>query len=274
MPPVFGPAVAVEDPLVVLRRRQRHDVLAVAERQQRELLALEELLQHHGRSAPKRRSVKKTSTAARASASVGADDHALAGGEPVGLEHRRVGGAGEVLERLLAAAQEDVAGGRHPGLLHQLLGEGLRALQLGRRARSVRRPAPRPPRARRRRRRPAPPRARRRPGRRRRSPAARRSPRRRRRRRPAGTRRRRRSRRCRARRAPRGRGPSAAAPARSRARAPLRRRPGPSSDELRATSGQLRRPASRSASGWSSSRASRARPRPWPSSSRRAPRSR
>ena len=46
MPPVFGPAVAVEDPLVVLGRGQRHDVLAVAERQQRELLALEELLQH------------------------------------------------------------------------------------------------------------------------------------------------------------------------------------------------------------------------------------
>ncbi len=36
-----------------------------------------------------------------------------------------------MLERLLAAAQEDVGGGRHPGLLHQLLGEGLRPLQLG-----------------------------------------------------------------------------------------------------------------------------------------------
>ena len=45
------PLVAVEDPLVVLGRRQRHDVLAVAERQQRELLALEELLQHHRRLA-------------------------------------------------------------------------------------------------------------------------------------------------------------------------------------------------------------------------------
>ena len=46
MPPVFGPSVAVEDPLVVLGRRQRDDVLAVAERQQRELLALEVLLEH------------------------------------------------------------------------------------------------------------------------------------------------------------------------------------------------------------------------------------
>ena len=37
-----------------------------------------------------------------------------------------------MLDRLLAAAQEDVGGGRHPGLRHQLLGEGLRALELGR----------------------------------------------------------------------------------------------------------------------------------------------
>ena len=40
------PAVAVEDPLVVLGRGERDDVLAVAERQQRELLAVEELLEH------------------------------------------------------------------------------------------------------------------------------------------------------------------------------------------------------------------------------------
>ena len=46
-----GPLVAVEDPLVVLGRGERHDVLAVAEREQRELLALEELLQHDGRLA-------------------------------------------------------------------------------------------------------------------------------------------------------------------------------------------------------------------------------
>ena len=51
MPPVFGPAIAVEDPLVVLRRGQRHDVLAVAERQQRQLLPLEVLLEHDLRVA-------------------------------------------------------------------------------------------------------------------------------------------------------------------------------------------------------------------------------
>ena len=46
-----GALVAVEDPLVVLGRGERHDVLAVAERQQRELLALEELLEHDRRRA-------------------------------------------------------------------------------------------------------------------------------------------------------------------------------------------------------------------------------
>ena len=63
------PLVAVEDPLVVLGRGEWDDVLAVAEREQRELFTLEELLQHDGR-CPKRRSVKNTSTASRASASL------------------------------------------------------------------------------------------------------------------------------------------------------------------------------------------------------------
>ena len=46
MPPVFGPSVAVEDALVVLGRGQRHGALAVAQRQQRQLLALQVLLDH------------------------------------------------------------------------------------------------------------------------------------------------------------------------------------------------------------------------------------
>ena len=46
MPPVFGPLVRVEDALVVLGGRERHRALAVADREQRQLLALEELLEH------------------------------------------------------------------------------------------------------------------------------------------------------------------------------------------------------------------------------------
>ena len=43
---MLGPAVAVEDPLVVLGGGQRQRALAVAQRQQRQLLAVEVLLDH------------------------------------------------------------------------------------------------------------------------------------------------------------------------------------------------------------------------------------
>ena len=56
MPPVFGPVVAVEDALVVLRRGQRERALAVAQREQRQLLAVEELLDDAPGASPKRRS--------------------------------------------------------------------------------------------------------------------------------------------------------------------------------------------------------------------------
>ena len=97
-----GSLVAVEDPLVVLRRGQRHDVLAVAEGQQRELFALEELLQHDGRRAEAPLAEEDLDRLARGGLGV-ADDHALAGRQAVGLEDRGIGGAGELLERLLAA---------------------------------------------------------------------------------------------------------------------------------------------------------------------------
>ena len=86
------PFVAVVDPLVVLGRRHRHRALAVAEREQRQLLALEELLEHDlgvaeaplGEELLDRRARRRL---------VGADHHALAGGERVGLEHERIGRA-------------------------------------------------------------------------------------------------------------------------------------------------------------------------------------
>ena len=74
-------------------------VLAVAERQQRELLAVEELLEHDLGGAEAPLDEEGLDRLARLGL-VGADDHALARGQPVGLEHRRVGDAGELLERL------------------------------------------------------------------------------------------------------------------------------------------------------------------------------
>ena len=125
-----GALVAVEDPLVVLGGGERDDVLAVADRQQRELLAIEELLGDDGGRAEAPLGEEDVDRIARLDLAR-ADDHALARGEAVGLEHGRVGATSEVLQCFLAAVEEHMGGGRHPRLLHQLLGEGLRSLELG-----------------------------------------------------------------------------------------------------------------------------------------------
>ena len=104
--------VAVEDALVVLRGRERHGALAVAEREQRELLALEELLEHHLGVAEALLGEEHVERRARLALVLG-DDHALARGQHVGLQHGRVGRAGEVLGGLVAVAEQHVRGGRH-----------------------------------------------------------------------------------------------------------------------------------------------------------------
>ena len=93
--------VALADPLVVLRGRQRDRALAVAQREQRELLALEELLEHDlGRAEA---AVVEERLERRARVVLGlADDHALARGEHVRLQHDRVVGVREVRLGLLA----------------------------------------------------------------------------------------------------------------------------------------------------------------------------
>ena len=68
MPPVFGPGVALADALEVARRGQRHRALAVAQREQRELDALEELLDHD-RHLAEALLTSISSSAARASGS-------------------------------------------------------------------------------------------------------------------------------------------------------------------------------------------------------------
>ena len=58
------PGVALADPLVVLGGRHRHDALAVAEREQRQLLALEELLDAPRARRPRRSGARRRSRAA------------------------------------------------------------------------------------------------------------------------------------------------------------------------------------------------------------------
>src|SRR6202042_3859403 len=75
-------AIAVEDPLVVLGGRERQRTLSIAERKQRQLLAIQELLDDDllGPEAP----IDQQIVECRARlALVGGDDHALARREPV-----------------------------------------------------------------------------------------------------------------------------------------------------------------------------------------------
>jgi hypothetical protein len=214
--------IAVEDALVVLGRRHRHGPLAVAQREQGKLLALEVLLDEHARVPEPPFHEHRLERGARL-VLVGRDDHALARGQPVGLEDDRIGV--DRRQSLLHVAHE--RGGRrgYSGGLHDLLRERLGPLEargVGRRpeggharlAQRVDEPRPR-----------AAPRARRRRGRRPRRapppPARRRRPPR-----PRGAARRRpRSRRCLAPPGPRATAASASARARARARGlPLRRR--------------------------------------------------
>ena len=78
------PDVAVAEPLEVLRGAERNGPPAVAEREQRHLVALEQLLDH-ARPAERLDRRQRASSSSR----VSADEHALARCEPVGLEHAR-----------------------------------------------------------------------------------------------------------------------------------------------------------------------------------------
>ena len=78
--------VAVADALEVARGRERERALAVAQREQRQLVAVEELLDHDRRRRRSRCSTSIASSAARASRSSRGDHDALAGRQPVGLD--------------------------------------------------------------------------------------------------------------------------------------------------------------------------------------------
>ena len=121
--------VAVEHALVVLRRRKKHGVLAIHEREDRTLLAVQELLDQHFR-AGRAKLVPDEHVVNRVFRLLGRfrDDHALPCREAVGLDHdwkpkrrkRRLGGR-RVGEHLGLA-------GRNSRRVHYFLRKALRAL--------------------------------------------------------------------------------------------------------------------------------------------------
>ena len=96
MPPVFGPAVAVADALEVLRGRERPRRLAVAEREQRDLVADEQLLDDDRATRLAERPADEAGLdRGERRRAVRADGDALAGREPVGLDDA---GAAELVD--------------------------------------------------------------------------------------------------------------------------------------------------------------------------------
>ena len=134
MPPVLGPVVAVVDALEVLGRGQRRDARPVAQHEQRALRA-RPAPPRPRRAGRRRRSASPDSlaaTSASASAERVGDEHALAGGQAVGLHDPRARAASRRKAWAVVGVVEGaVAGGGHAGLGQHLLHEGLGPLEPG-----------------------------------------------------------------------------------------------------------------------------------------------
>jgi hypothetical protein len=103
--------VAVADALEVLRRGERERPRAVGDREQRHLLALQQLFDEDIPSEPCGSAERVVELLLRV-----ADEHALAGRQPVGLHDAR------------RSRDREAPRGRHGGRLEHVLREGLRAL--------------------------------------------------------------------------------------------------------------------------------------------------
>src|SRR5205807_6646974 len=125
-----GAGIAFADALVVLRRSQGSDALAVADHQKRKLLAFETFLQYH------RRAGGAESLAAQHFggydggffASLG-DDHALAGGQAIGFDHNRRMKKSERMLYFFRLMTHGEVRGRNVVALHEQLGEALARFQ-------------------------------------------------------------------------------------------------------------------------------------------------
>ena len=94
----IGTGIAIADPLVVLRGTERHDILAVADRKEAHLFAGHKFLDDHlGTGIAKPPAEHMFDRVARFSLGFG-DDHALAGGEAIGLDDNRQAKTGKVCE--------------------------------------------------------------------------------------------------------------------------------------------------------------------------------
>ena len=134
MPPVFGPLSSSKTALWSCVGCKRHDGPARHQGQHAQLLALEplfdddlpaggaaELLAHHD-----------AFDGGQGLFGGRADDDALAGGQAVGLDDDGILARLDVVAGRVGVVEDAELGGRHVGVAHELLGEHLARLQLGR----------------------------------------------------------------------------------------------------------------------------------------------
>ena len=121
-PAGVGAVVMIEDPFEVLRGLHRQDRRPVGDREQAHLRPVQELLDHHRPSA--------VGDVIQGDPPVVGDHDPLAGGETVVLDHVRRAELVQCRRGLLAVTAGPPGRGRHPGGVHDLLGEGLAALEL------------------------------------------------------------------------------------------------------------------------------------------------
>ena len=116
---------------MVLRRGERDRGLAVAEREERRLLALQELLDHHFGAGLAQSAAEHHVDGGLRLGDAGRDHDALAGGEPVGLDHDRRALGAHVSLRRRRRGEALIGRGRNVARLAQILGEALGAFELG-----------------------------------------------------------------------------------------------------------------------------------------------
>ena len=129
---------------MVLGRLKRQDRLPVGDRQHARLLAVEPLLDHQPVAGGAEDLVAGNPLdRGQGLLAAGADDHPLAGRQPVGLDHHRnVLAVLEELDRVVGIDKRLVVGRGHVGVAEQVLAEDLAGLELGGGAAAAERPQP------------------------------------------------------------------------------------------------------------------------------------
>ncbi len=131
-PPGVQAGVALADLLVVLGRRQEHDVLAVGQGEDRELLALHEVLDHdHVSGVAEGLLGHDLPGGLLGCRQALAHQGALPAGEPRGLHHQRSAHLPDVLQGGLELPEGAVGGRGNADLGHEVLGECLAGLDPG-----------------------------------------------------------------------------------------------------------------------------------------------